>query len=1492
MGDCHLFGEGPDYKFNHLTIEDGLSQSSVNSIIQDSRGLMWFGTIDGLNRYDGYDFKIFLPVPGDPSSISDNFIQVIYEDRDGDIWVGTRKGLNKFLRDTETFVRYRKGTGGLMDNNILSIYQDKEGFLWLGANSGGVHKFDPESGTAAAYMANVNIPNSLSSNQVTYVYVDSVGVVWVGTRNAGLNRFVPEDDGFISYRYNSADPSTLSSDEVTSVVEDTEGYLWIGTRNGLNRLDLKTNRFTRFKSRLNHPESISSNIVTALHLTPRGILMVATEKGFNRFNSENESFQRYLNDPNNPTSLSNNLVATIYEDPFSVLWVGSLGGGVSHYAPGRYKFAAYRSNPRQPETTPSGKLVLCLFEDRQGYIWVGTNLGLNRFDRRSQTFKAYRSRPGDPHSLSEDYVISIFEDRKGRFWVGTWDGGLNRFDRETGTFKRYLHDENNLASLSNNIVRVIFEDHLGEMWLGTWGGGINRFDRENERFIHYQNIPGDETSISGNMVVSMCEDKDGNLWVGTRVSGLNRFVRGSGTFVRYVAPDDTDDNLSEGKGAGGLGHNSIMSLHPSANGILWIGTLGGGLNKYDPKTDSFTYFQKKDGLPNDTIWGILEDDRGYLWLSTNVGLSRMDPNAETFRNYYDRDGLQSNEFNLGAYYKMANGELAFGGIEGFNLFIPDQIARNLHVPDVIITGFNLKNKPVPIGPDSPLKKAIGEVEEIRLSHRDYLFSFEFAALDYYYPEANEYAYMMEGLDKDWIHSGNIRFATYTTLDPGSYIFKVKGSNNDGVWNDTGTSLRIIITPPFWLTWWFRGVLAAVMVLLVLLVFRMRTRGMRKRTRQLEEINQELEQQMFERRQAEENLKRSERRLRTFLQTASEGFLEADNDGFIMDVNPEMCAILGRPREKILGSNIFDYVHTEGIETVSFHMKMRQKGQSSAYELTMLQPDHTQVHCLINAAPVYNDKKEVRGSFALITDITDIVKAEEELTRTKNYLKDVIDSLSSMLITIDRDALITQWNRGAEQFFGIKEEDAVSRSVWKVAPFLQPYRKQLGQVFKQRKPVELHRESIELYPGQGHKVYLDIFMYPLVYTGLEGVVIQVDDVTEFEKKDQQLIQAQKMEIVGNLAGGLAHDFNNVLGGIVGSTSLLQYVLESGKIDIGDLKSRIDTIEKSAERAVDLVKQLLTLSRKNEPAFSPVDLNIALKHVKKICQNTFDKSVEMDISSYKGDALVWADATQLEQVLLNLCINASHAMTIMRGDSQKQGGTLSVTISTFDTDKTFRDRHPQATELHYWNVEVADNGIGMDSEILSKIFDPFFTTKSERKGTGLGLAMVYYIVQQHKGFILVYSEPDLGTTFNVYLPRVEDEKILPRETKAQESLVHGSGMILMIDDEEHLRITTSEILKSCGYEVITASDGIKGISAYSERQTDINMVLLDMAMPIMSGREVYKELRKINPQIKVLLTSGFKEDERVRQVIELGVNGFIQKPFSMIDLSKKVADIVSS
>jgi PAS domain S-box-containing protein len=1520
---------GDKARFERISVGNGLSQSTVRCIIRDKRGLMWFGTEDGLNRYDGYEFVIYRPITGNPTSLSDEGIHCIYEDRQGRLWIGTRQGLNRFNRDNETFTRYQKNTDttadGLTGNQVLAICQDPEGNLWIGTGDGGLNKFAPHDNRFYSYQHDITGPAGLAGNHIGTLYVDRSGVLWIGTRDAGLDRYDAENDVFVHYQNHPGNPNSLSGNTVTAIGEDREGNLWVGTDSGLNKLDRKNHTFTRY----NHdprsppdPGHIGSDLVCCIYLTHAGELLIGTEGGLDKYNPEDGTFTHYCRDPDDPRSLSNDIVISIYEDPSHILWIGTEGGGFNKFVPHMNKFTHYHENPHKPQGHLRGKFVYSFCEDSRGVVWIGTDKGLNRFDPRTPTrsFTCSRHNPDDPHSLSNNFVFSIYEDRSGVLWVGTWGGGLNKFNRQTGQFTSYLSNPDNPLSLSNNIVLVIYEDRQGVSWIGTRGGGLNKFDREKDAFIHYRHREENPKSLSSDNINAIYEDRSGAFWIGTR-QGLNKFDRVTGNCIRYTA---------DIPGAGGLNNNAVTVIYESSSGVLWIGTEGGGLNRLHPHTNRFSYYTVQDGLPNDIIYGILEDDRGNLWISTNQGIAKFNPRDRTCRSYQVKDGLQSTEFNRGAYAKSRSGEMFFGGINGFNRFHPDHVKDNPFIPPIIFTDFKILNRSVAPVPGSPPAKSISEAEAITLTHEDQVFSFEFAALDYSYPPANRYAYKMEGIEEKWVYSGTRRFASYSTLAPGTYTFRVKGSNSDGTWNEAGTSMRIVIIPPFYKTWWFRAIIVVGILFLVLGIYKYRIHTIRKRTKELEAVNIKLQQNIRERKEAEEQVQKSERRLRTFLETASEGFLEVDNNEVILDANPEMCSILARPREDIVGKSVFDFVGREDMETLRKQMEIRKEGIRSSYGLTMLRPDFTPVHCLINAAPLFDENKNKRGSFAMVTDITVMIKAEKELRHTRNFLDSVFNSIPSLLITISREGTITQWNNAAETYFGIPARAAVSRKLFEVVPFLEEYQHHITGVFVSQKTVDLHRESVaaeklrqdnkeEINNGNKSKdrdkVYLDILMSPLAtdpgynhesgspgkmesaeVEEVAGIVIRLEDVTELEWKDRQLIQAQKMETVGNLAGGLAHDFNNVLGGIVGTTSLIRYMLEDGKyIDLDEIKSRIDIIEKGTDHAVDLVRQLLTLSRKTGPSLVPVNLNHSLEHVLKICENTFDKSIKIIPHYYNDQAMVWADATQVEQVLLNLCVNASHAMTLMRRKNEPQGGTLRVSVMDFFPDRRFCSTHPAAVNnKKYWHLKVEDTGVGMDANSLAKIFDPFFTTKTKSKGTGLGLAMVYNIIRQHKGFIDVFSRPNEGSVFNVFLPQLQpgqQRPVSPR-VKRESKPVKGAGLILVVDDEAGLLSSTKEILENCGYDVITAGDGKEGVDIFRERCHEIAVVLLDMVMPTMSGKEAYIEIKKIDPGVKVLLTSGYRDDQRVRDTLKLGIDAFIQKPFSMVELSRKISEIVHS
>jgi len=803
---AHLSGQDHTLKFERIGLEQGLPQSTVSAIMQDRQGFLWFGTQEGLSKYDGYGFTSYKYQPNDSGALSGNWVSAICEDRSGALWVGTHGGgLNKFDRYQEVFTHFRHDatdSNSLSHNFINVIYEDSrhDGTLWIGTEGGGLDRITFRNAAGAErgkiafrhYRHDPAKPQSLSDNSITTLYEDRAGNLWIGTRNGGLNKLDREHETFTSYLHNPASANSLNSNHILAICEDAaaRNSLWIGTAGGLDKFEVAKNVFKHYIHEPNKQNSLSSNFVTAIYADTNGFpntLWIGTrDGGLNLFDPIKNTFRHYRHDPFNLHSLSANSISVIYQDRFDKFWLGTSIAGVNKFDRKQKAFRHDTHDPSAPNSL-SGRSVWSIYEDGRGVLWIGTDDGLNKFDKRNHSTRHYRHDPGNPNSLSHNSVWAICPElgvngsASGVLWLGTL-GGLDKFDTNTERLTHYQHEPRNPNSLSSNQVRVVYLDRARTLWVGT-SSGLNKFNRATGAFTRYplaQKYPG----LDNLWIQSIFEDQAQVLWVGTRV-GLFKFDRERENFVHYQ--HDRADPAS-------LSHQSILPIYQDPAGTMWIGTWGGGLNRL--VREKFFHFTEKDGLANNVIYAILPDDKGNLWMSTNKGLSKFDPQTQSFRNYDVNDGLQSNEFNGRACFKNKHGEMFFGGINGMNRFYPDSIKDNAFIPPVFITAFKKFDKRV------RLEREMADRAAIALSYKDDFFAFEFVALDYTNPQSNQYAYKLEGFDQDWIYCGARRYASYTNLDPGHYIFRVKASNSDGVWNETGAAARITIHPPFWRTWWF------------------------------------------------------------------------------------------------------------------------------------------------------------------------------------------------------------------------------------------------------------------------------------------------------------------------------------------------------------------------------------------------------------------------------------------------------------------------------------------------------------------------------------------------------------------------------------------------------------------------------------------------------------------------------------------------------------------
>lgn len=804
-------------RFEHISLEQGLSQSVINVIFQDSKGFLWIGTEDGLNRYDGYGFKVYKPEDDNEDSLSNRWITSIVEDKNGYIWIGTRQGgLNRFDPRSGLFTVFKHDpadNNSLSNNRINTLFISKDNILWVGTDSD-LDQFDPSSETFVHYLSD----EDGLKNPITALFQDSTGFLWIGIRDNGLYQ-LNESTNSIKAFTTGRNTNTLSDNNITSITEDSENNLWVSTQNGLNRFQPKTQKFIRYNHRPDNPESISSDDVNHLYVDHNGILWIATSDGLDIYNSQLNQFIHYRHEPENPGSVSNNLILSIFEDRGDVMWIGTNGGGLNKYNRKQDEFAYYRGDLSNPNSL-SGNLISAIFVEPNSTVWIGTlDSGLNRFSPSTGDFKQYHNDPLNPSSLSSDQIYSIIVDRHGALWIGTANG-LDLFDPVTGRSRRFepVEDGN---SLSGSPVYAIYEDRKGMIWLGT-SKGLDQFNPATETFTSYKHDSQNPNSLSASPVVAIKEDLQGDLWVGTMDEGLDRFQHVAKNFVHYK--NRRGDPKS-------LGNDSILSIYESKNGTLWVGTAGGGLNRYDLKTDSFTSFTEKDGLPNNVINGILEDKENNLWVSTNYGLSRFNPFTNEFRNYTVSDGLQSNEFNSNAHAITVHGEMYFGGINGINFFDPLAISTDTYVPPIVLTSLTRNGEPM------ETDVQVEALEKFTLQWPNNSFEFEFAALSYSQPNKNLYAYKLENFDNSWNDLGTKHNSLYTNLPGGTYTLKLRGSNSDGIWNNTGRSIQVTVIPPIWETWWFLSLSVLALGSMVAAGYRWRINTIESRNRQLENLVQ-------------------------------------------------------------------------------------------------------------------------------------------------------------------------------------------------------------------------------------------------------------------------------------------------------------------------------------------------------------------------------------------------------------------------------------------------------------------------------------------------------------------------------------------------------------------------------------------------------------------------------------------------------------------------------
>lgn len=853
-------------RFKHYTTDEGLSQNMVDCILKDSKGFMWFGTWNGLNRFDGYNFTVYKQNADDANGLSDNFIYALCEDKYGNIWVGTNNGLNVFLYSENKFINPLKNKShSISSPKINSILCDRNGFIWVGT-SNGVDKLQIKNGkgeiSSIVHYSKSGKKNGLSDNNIQALFEDQAGNIWIGTGN-GLN-VLDFKSGTVKYYFNNPnDASSLSDNYIRSVYRDNQGFLWVGTSFGLNKIELKTNKITRYFHQTANSRSVIHNTTMSITEDKKGRLIFGTLGGISIYNRTKDDFDNYYYKLNDEYGLYSDFVNCLLADNEGNVWVGTEKGGINLYNIFQKQFEFFENEPGNNNSLSHNTINSILEDDK--YIWIGTaGGGLNKYNKKTGRFTNFRNSADNNNTISNDFITAIFEENKNNLWIGTWGGGLNKLNPTVENVKklsRVTFASNTNGVNSFDFISSIISDLNGKMWIGTLGGLI-LFDPATEKYEYFR---ASDPRLQILQVGCIQFDKDKNLWAGT-INGLFKIQKDeNGTISNGNCKVESFYN--EPGNPKSIRGNYVISACCDKKGRMWFGTYGNGLNLYIPsnKKDGkgyFISFTENEGLSNNVVYSIVEDNNGNLWLSTDNGLSRFNPETKTFKNYYKTDGLQSNQFYWSASYKNNAGKIYFGGMKGVNAFYPDSIHDVSFTPGTIVTDFKIYNHSVDVGKryngKTVLEKSITQTNHIKLSYKLNEFSFEFSALQFNQPENIKYMYKLNGFDKQWTYvDASRRFASYTNIRGGEYVFMVKSLNSQNETSQPPYLVKLTIVPPFWETWWFLLILGITLATGAISFYRYRIYALKKQTRKLEALVQKrtvtIEQQKEELMQQAEQL---------------------------------------------------------------------------------------------------------------------------------------------------------------------------------------------------------------------------------------------------------------------------------------------------------------------------------------------------------------------------------------------------------------------------------------------------------------------------------------------------------------------------------------------------------------------------------------------------------------------------------------------------------------